>query len=306
VPSRHPGATQGRILESAAGTPELYDFGSRSYNQTIGTFTSLDTSHGSAQNPALLNGYLYANANPATLVDPDGHTTIGEDCALSGGHSCAVKAGNATVEASFQGYLNTQRAVAKASANLPVLCRQTGGHASGCAPLDHHPEKSWSQTMKEGDAAWQAAHPAPVVADAPTPQAKQRDCGFMGIGCVDLGAAASNVGNTVGSKLQDFGGGVGTWARDLGGSIDRQMPAAVWAFAIGTCALAWETALGCATLAALAAYTTANGVNNNQTGDGDVLGGWNWKDAPLSIPSSLISGGVLPSGRGRFRWGVHH
>src|SRR5664280_3355149 len=64
---------QGRILESAPGTPDLYDFGARSYNPTIGTFTSLDSKHGSAQNPALLNGYLYANANPATLVDPDGH-----------------------------------------------------------------------------------------------------------------------------------------------------------------------------------------------------------------------------------------
>ncbi len=66
---------QGRILESAPGTPDLYDFGARSYNPTIGTFTSLDSLHGSAGNPALLTGYLYANANanPATLVDPDGH-----------------------------------------------------------------------------------------------------------------------------------------------------------------------------------------------------------------------------------------
>src|SRR5450759_2694721 len=31
---------QGRILESAAGTPDLYDFGARSYSPTIGTFTS--------------------------------------------------------------------------------------------------------------------------------------------------------------------------------------------------------------------------------------------------------------------------
>jgi len=48
---------QGRILESAAGTPDLYDFGARSYNPALGAFTSLDTLNGSAQNPALLNGY---------------------------------------------------------------------------------------------------------------------------------------------------------------------------------------------------------------------------------------------------------
>jgi len=70
---RHPGRFQGRILESATGTPDLYDFGARSYAPGLGAFTSLDSLHGSAQNPALLNGYLYANANPATLVDPDGH-----------------------------------------------------------------------------------------------------------------------------------------------------------------------------------------------------------------------------------------
>jgi RHS repeat-associated protein len=64
---------QGRMLESAPGSADLYDFGSRSYSPSIGTFTSLDSEHGSAGNPALLNGYLYANANPATLVDPDGH-----------------------------------------------------------------------------------------------------------------------------------------------------------------------------------------------------------------------------------------
>ncbi len=74
---------QGRILESATGTPDLYDFGARSYAPGLGAFTSLDSLHGSAQNPALLNGYLYANANPATLVDPDGHLAkcrYGDDC----------------------------------------------------------------------------------------------------------------------------------------------------------------------------------------------------------------------------------
>ena len=72
---------QGRILESAAGTPDLYDFGARSYAPGIGTFTSLDSVHGSAQNPRLLNGYLYADANPATLVDPSGHAA---DCRYYG------------------------------------------------------------------------------------------------------------------------------------------------------------------------------------------------------------------------------
>jgi RHS repeat-associated protein len=64
---------QGRILESASGSTDLYDFTARSYDPSLGAFTSFDSVTGSAQNPLTLNRYLYAAANPATLVDPDGH-----------------------------------------------------------------------------------------------------------------------------------------------------------------------------------------------------------------------------------------
>jgi RHS repeat-associated protein len=68
---------QGRILESAGTSTStaLYDFQARSYDPSLGGFTSFDSVSGSAQNPLTLNRYLYANANPATLVDPDGHST---------------------------------------------------------------------------------------------------------------------------------------------------------------------------------------------------------------------------------------
>ncbi len=68
---------QGRILESdiGAGT-DLYDFGARAYDPDLGDFTSFDTVSGSALNPLTLNRYLYASANPATLVDPDGHQVL--------------------------------------------------------------------------------------------------------------------------------------------------------------------------------------------------------------------------------------
>jgi RHS repeat-associated protein len=72
---------QGRILESTTGSA-TYDFGARAYVPDLGTFTSLDSVTGSAQNPLTLNRYLYADANPATLVDPDGHCArvVDGDC----------------------------------------------------------------------------------------------------------------------------------------------------------------------------------------------------------------------------------
>ena len=69
--------------DDVASAQPLYDFGAREYSPSAGAFTSLDSVLGSAQAPWQLNRYLYAAANPATLVDPDGHATCSwgpEDC----------------------------------------------------------------------------------------------------------------------------------------------------------------------------------------------------------------------------------
>jgi RHS repeat-associated protein len=63
---------QGRLDVSPDGHP-LYDFGARNYDPAIGAFTSLDTYAGAPGDPLSLNRYLYAEANPWTLIDPDGH-----------------------------------------------------------------------------------------------------------------------------------------------------------------------------------------------------------------------------------------
>jgi RHS repeat-associated protein len=55
-----------------AATP-LYDMSARFYDPNLGAFTQLDSYAGQAQDPMSLNRYLYAAANPATLIDPDGH-----------------------------------------------------------------------------------------------------------------------------------------------------------------------------------------------------------------------------------------
>jgi RHS repeat-associated protein len=72
---------QGRLDVAPAGAPALYDFGFREYAPGLGAFTSLDDLVGSAQDPYQLNRFAYAAANPATLVDPDGHDScIGSEC----------------------------------------------------------------------------------------------------------------------------------------------------------------------------------------------------------------------------------
>jgi RHS repeat-associated protein len=49
---------------------------SRSYDPTLGRFTSRDTVFGSSRNPQTLDRYSYALGNPTTLHDPTGRDTI--------------------------------------------------------------------------------------------------------------------------------------------------------------------------------------------------------------------------------------
>ena len=68
-----PWGYQGRLDLAAPADTDLLDFGFRPYAPDLGTFTSPDDQAGSALNPLTFNRYLYAGANPTTLVDPDGH-----------------------------------------------------------------------------------------------------------------------------------------------------------------------------------------------------------------------------------------
>ncbi len=63
----------GPAAGGSTGAPVLYDLSARNYSPGLGAFTSLDSVLGSAQDPRTMNRYLYALANPWTLVDPTGH-----------------------------------------------------------------------------------------------------------------------------------------------------------------------------------------------------------------------------------------
>ncbi len=66
---------QGRLDIAPPGLDvPLYEFSARFYAPGLGAFTQADTLTGSALEPLSLNRYLYAHANPATMIDPTGET----------------------------------------------------------------------------------------------------------------------------------------------------------------------------------------------------------------------------------------
>ncbi|MFY1068750.1 RHS repeat-associated core domain-containing protein [Enterococcus sp. AD013-P3] len=55
---------------------QLYYLMARYYQPAQGVFLSLDPDPGDEDNPLTMNGYAYADNNPVTKVDPDGHFAI--------------------------------------------------------------------------------------------------------------------------------------------------------------------------------------------------------------------------------------
>ena len=84
---------QGRLDISPTSDP-LYANGARLYSPSLGTFTSLDTTAGKATSPLSMNRFLYAEANPATFIDPSGHCVY-RDGGLQGDDCSASSKGNA-------------------------------------------------------------------------------------------------------------------------------------------------------------------------------------------------------------------
>jgi RHS repeat-associated protein len=224
----------GRILESTAGSA-TYDFGARAYVPDLGTFTSIDSVAGSAQNPITLNRYLYAGANPATLVDPDGHcarVTADGDCI----NGSAVTQADRITWAQYTG---------------PV---DWGGVRNARAVAAAALRKQRQQAAIDAAAAKAAAQAA-----ANTP----RDCGFMGAGCIDLGGVARTVGGGIGSVtsgIEHAASGALEWSGDhwqliaaaavlvvacVAACAELAVGAGVFAAAVGADGLVSAATLGC-------------------------------------------------------------
>jgi RHS repeat-associated protein len=133
----NPWRYQGRLDVSPDAANALYDYGARYYAPASGVFTQLDSYAGQALDPRSMNRYLYAEANPATLIDPDGHAALA---------ACEPECGTSSEAA------NNQLAANRAAARQPdpVVV------AHGAAPYDND--------LFTGYNPWDLAHDPTLLA----------------------------------------------------------------------------------------------------------------------------------------------
>jgi len=98
----NPWRYRGLLDVSPNGTSYLM-MGARYYVPSLASFSQADTAPGKAANPASMNRYLYAEADPATLIDPDGRATIGGTLCSPGADYC-TQGGNLTVNRTSTDY----------------------------------------------------------------------------------------------------------------------------------------------------------------------------------------------------------
>ena len=208
------------VSPAALGTP-LYAMGARLYDPGIGAFTSLDSYSGKAQDPLSMNRFLYAEANPATLVDPTGHqvchagsdlcdeTTAIKYHATAAGKAALRRTRNRDLglvddpgswkhlaAARMKRQWATNLAVARAMADAPADDAREGTTQSG---MRLNVASYWSSVQQDDarESATQKALTSRVAAEAARPTTAQRIghgvagtiLVLAGVGTVVLGGA---------------------------------------------------------------------------------------------------------------------
>jgi RHS repeat-associated protein len=84
-----------RFKQGYQDTTGFYKFGTRYYNSTTAAWTQQDSIAGSVQNPAAVNRYPYAGADPVNEVDPSGTSGDPTDSICSNGPSALCSASSA-------------------------------------------------------------------------------------------------------------------------------------------------------------------------------------------------------------------
>ena len=70
---------------------DLYDYGARPYDSTLGLFIQADTVVPNPGDPQALNRYSYAANNPTNYVDPSGHCVTNDQGVTRGdAYDCTV------------------------------------------------------------------------------------------------------------------------------------------------------------------------------------------------------------------------
>ena len=232
--SANPYRFAGRLVEPASGQ---YDFGSRQYDPALAAFTSLDTAMGGAADPVSLNRYLYAHANPESMIDPDGHAAcrlLADECVDRAAISkltalrVAATAADAAVLAAFTAAERADAVADAALARATEPCRF--GEAAVCAAWRHSRTAAANRARTDARTAWAnvsaaagrvaQAHRAIAQAERALAAAREKS----GIGTAKavaakpddggiLGGIARGVWNATGgfavSLVTDFGGTIG-------------------------------------------------------------------------------------------------
>ncbi|MFC7550750.1 polymorphic toxin-type HINT domain-containing protein [Plantactinospora sp. GCM10030261] len=151
----------------------LVDMGARHYDPGTGRFTQSDTVIGALGNPISLNRYLYANADPVSLFDPDGHWPRWLN-GLANGIRGAVGDAINSLSGGWDSVRNTaasawsaRRSMERSAANL-------------AAEVATNTARFWNDHQRIGDTATGVAVGAAIVG-----------------GCVALGVATAGVGGAI-------------------------------------------------------------------------------------------------------------
>jgi RHS repeat-associated protein len=280
--SRTPWRYQGRLVEGDPGDAELYDFGFRSYAADTGSFASLDDVAGGAHDVRSLNRFLYAHADPVTLIDPDGHK-------IEGPQSGQFEVG--TTAQVIAKYDKAATASAKSSS-------ADAGHAKRPA------------VMVKADTWWAGTQvPAPAIAGGPVEMQALWDACLYGddSACVAYDATANPDAHRLAPEEVLVGVVVVVGAAII--CIAACAPMAAGAAAFGG-AIAAGQGIGAATLAACVAACTAAGIATEfavGTACGCLVGGETpagGTTRPLDIP--IVPPAVPPRVRNGHLAGQSH
>ncbi len=135
--------------------------GARLYSPSAGVFTSMDTYAGSAADPLSLNRFLYAEASPATLVDPTGHAAV-QGCASSDlcDETMAIRHGGTAAGREALKSMARRDASARHYAAKHAADKAAGGSSPrGCAATGDCAAASSAMTMAGIQAWWRSATP---------------------------------------------------------------------------------------------------------------------------------------------------